>query len=98
MIRSLMGLLGWSSERVAPTRRAALGLESLDGRVMPAGGIATPKLFLAAIAEPPGPRDGEIPTAYRHAGEESPQRAASPQAQVSLNVCRNAGEEIPSFM
>jgi hypothetical protein len=43
---------------------------------MPAATIASPKLFLAAIADPPPPRDGEeIPTLMRarSSGEEIPQ-------------------------
>jgi hypothetical protein len=112
LIGSLMQLFGRESRSVR-SQRAALGLESLDGRVMPA----------AVVDPPPGlPRGGEeIPTLTRSGGEEIPpspgagrgevnlsrsrggteeipQWSLSPGGEVTLNAWRNAGEEIPSFM
>ena len=86
MIRSLMKVLGGSSERVAPSRRAALGVESLDGRVMPS----------AMIVDPP-PREGEeIPTVTRRGStEEITQLTASPQERVSRDVPKGGMEELP---
>jgi hypothetical protein len=74
MIRSLMGLFGRGSERVTPPRRVALGLESLDGRVMPSAVIATPAMVPGAVhVQTVGSHQGEGgPTVLRNAGEEIP--------------------------
>ena len=107
MFRSLVGLLGWSSERVAPSRRAALGVESLDGRVMPSAMIADPPRIgeeiptltrLGSTEEIPQSHRGDVSVSGRRGStEEIPQLVGAPQEHVNLNPSPNCGEEIPQW-